>query len=279
MYCKGIKNESENPMSSNIVSIQNEIKKFEDIIRRNPNSPLLVRLAWLYLEIGDVEKAISLCSKAIEKYPNYSTAHLVMAKCYLELKFFSKALEELNNVIEILPDSKFVIDLISKISPKQKREEPTKKKTRQKIEEGLPELEISTATEQKKAKHEQLSSFYDEEFELPTIEHEEKIAVDEDKSFVQTQASYLDELIKRLEAGKTERNKVEAKEPKEEVKFEEELSYDNISIVTPALAEILVKQGAYEEAIKVYKKLIEQRPFEKEKFEQEIKKLEEKITK
>ncbi len=266
-------------MSSNIVSIQNEIKKFEDIIRRNPNSPLLVRLAWLYLEIGDVEKAISLCSKAIEKYPNYSTAHLVMAKCYLELKFFSKALEELNNVIEILPDSKFVIDLISKISPKQKREEPTKKKTRQKIEEGLPELEISTATEQKKAKHEQLSSFYDEEFELPTIEHEEKIAVDEDKSFVQTQASYLDELIKRLEAGKTERNKVEAKEPKEEVKFEEELSYDNISIVTPALAEILVKQGAYEEAIKVYKKLIEQRPFEKEKFEQEIKKLEEKITK
>ncbi len=266
-------------MSLNIASIHNEIKKFEDTIRRNPNSPLLVRLAWLYLEIGDVEKAISLCSKAIEKYPDYSTAHLVIARCYLELKFFSKALEELNNVVEILPDSKFVIDLISKISPKQKREESPKKKTRQKIEEGLPELEMLTVTEQKKTKHEPLSSFYDEEFELPTIEHKEKTAAEENQGFAQTQASYLDELIKRLEAGKTERSKVEVKEPNEEVKLEEGLSYDKISIVTPALAEILVRQGAYEEAIKIYKKLIEQRPFEKEKFEQEIKKLEERITK
>lgn len=267
-------------MPSNVSAIHNEIKKFEEIIRRNPNSPLLVRLAQLYLEIGDVEKAISLCSKAVEKYPDYSTAHLVMAKCYLELKFYSKALEELNYVMEILPDSKFIIDLISKISPKQKREEPQKKKIKQKAEESLPEIEILTLTEQKEIKPEPLPSFLDEEFELPTIEHKEKSTVEEEQSSAQTQASYLDELIKKLEAGKTERNKVEVKEPKEEVKLEEEeLSYDNINIVTPALAEILVKQGAYEEAIKVYKKLIEQRPFEKEKYEQEIKKLEERIIK
>ncbi len=267
-------------MLSNVSSIYNEIKKFEDIVRRNPNSPILVRLAQLYLEIGNVEKAISLCNKAIERYPDYSTAHLVMAKCYLELKLYSKALEELNYVMEILPDSKFVIDLISKISLKQKREEPQKKKKAKQIEENLPEIEISTATELKEVKPKPSASFHDEELELPTIEPKEETMTEEEQVLTKTQASYLDELIKRLEAGKTERNKVEAKEPKEEVRLEEEeLSYDNINIVTPALAEILVKQGAYEEAIKVYKKLIEQRPFEKEKYEHEIKKLVEKTAK
>jgi ABC-type Zn2+ transport system substrate-binding protein/surface adhesin len=47
--------------------------------------------------------------------------------------------------------------------------------------------------------------------------------------------------------------------------------------VTPVLAQILAGQGAYEEAIKIYKKLIEQRPQEKEKYEEEIRKLEEKM--
>jgi len=57
------------------------------------------------------------------------------------------------------------------------------------------------------------------------------------------------------------------------------LTYEDMSIVTPALAEILTKQGAYEEAIKVYRKLIEQRPSEKEKYEREIKKIEERLGK
>lgn len=260
-----------------MISIYGEIKKFEEIIRRNPNSPFLVRLAWLYLEIGDVEKAISLCSKAIEKYPDYSTAHLVMAECYIKLGFYSKALEELNYVIRILPDSKFVIDLISKISLKQKREELPKKKIRQKIEEDLPELGMPTISKQEEIKPKSISSFYDEEFELPKIEHEEKTVVEKDQSVDETQLSYLEKLIKRLEAARIGQSKIEIKESKEEVK-EEELSYDAINIATPALAEILANQGNYEEAIKIYKKLIEQRPFEKEKYEQEIKKLEEKIT-
>ncbi len=249
-------------MTSNLM--QNEIKKYEKLIERNPDSPLLVRLAWLYLESGNVEKAMALCNKAIKKYPDYSTAHLVMAKCYIEMGAYSKALEELNRVIEILPDSKFVIDLISKIALKQKREEP---QIKEKIKEEIkpPTIKIT-------------KDIYDEVFKLPNLDELEKTATTE-KSAVTTQASYLDELIKRIEIGKTEKKdkKITAELISEAP--EEELTYENIELVTPALAEILEKQGAFEEAIKVYRKLIEQRPYEKEKYEQRIKELEEQINK
>ncbi|MCS7230184.1 MAG: tetratricopeptide repeat protein [Candidatus Kryptonium sp.] len=275
----------------NLDKIQKEIRKYEEFIEKNPDSPLLVRLASLYLEIGNVEKAITLCNRAIQKYPDYSTAHLIMARCYIEIKAYSKALAELNRVVEILPDSKFVIDMISKISLKQGKEESIKKigklktvKEDIKIKEvELPEVDLPEVGKTHKEIYfidQKLTDELGEEiFEMPKVETEVGKAKDENIR-AETQASYLDELIKRLEEAKGKQNiKTEtAKEPAIDFK-EENLSYEDISIVTPALAEILTKQGAYDEAIKVYRKLIEQRPSEKEKYESEIRKLEEKLGK
>ncbi|MFN3135340.1 MAG: tetratricopeptide repeat protein [Candidatus Kryptonium sp.] len=274
-----------------ISKVKSEMRKYEELVERNPDSPLLVRLASLYLEAGDVEKAITLCNKAIQRYPDYSTAHLLMAKCYIELKSYSKALVELNRVVEILPDSKFVIDLISQISLKQKREETVKGLIKSKISEEevkidkgkLPDVEIpeiqTTEPETSSVAEKISDEMFDEVFEMPDVEfgkqRSHEVGVE-----TETQASYLDELIKRIKMGMSARSTEGRfiKEPVAEFK-EEDLSYEDISIVTPALAEILVKQGAYDEAIKVYKKLIEQRPFEREKYEMEIKKLEEKLGK
>ncbi len=278
-------------MPTRVSKIQSEIRKYEEFIKKNPDSPMLVRLASLYLEVGDVEKAITLCNKAIQKYPDYSTAHLLMAKCSIEIKAYSKALVELNRVVEILPDSKSVIDLISQISLKQKREETIKGLTKPKVSEReiqvgkdkLPEFEIpevrAVASEAYSVGKKVSDEMFDEVFEMPDIDFGKQKS-QEVKVEVETQASYLDELIKRIEKGISTRNAEGkfVKEPVAEFK-EEDLSYEDISIVTPALAEILVKQGAYDEAIKVYKKLIEQRPFEREKYEMEIKRLEEKLGK
>ncbi len=270
--------------NSALEKIYDEIKKYEEFVSKNPDSPLLVRLASLYLEVGNVERAITLCNRAVQKYPDYSTAHLLMARCYIELKAYSKALAELNKVIEILPDSQFVIDLIAKISLRQKKGEQvgkviTKRETLVGFESELPELEIP---EEFKVERKE---FEVEEKEIEEVEEVFEVpVVDEVKPqggiTVETQATYLDELIKRIEEGKS-KQKTEEKSVGENVKEikEEEFSYEDISIVTPRLAEILVSQGAYEEAIKVYRKLIEQRPYEKEKYEEEIRKLEEKIGK
>ncbi len=261
-----------------IEKIRAEIRRIEKFIDLNPESPLLVRLASLYLEVGDVDKAISLCSKAVQIYPGYSTAHLVMARCYIELGAYSKALAELNRVAEILPDSKFVVDLISKISVKRKKEPATIKGTSEKVqgEISLPEIsevDLEISGEISKSSKVRIDDFSEDVFEVPSL--------DEKKDKVETQASYLEELIKRIEVGKSKnkneiKEEVEAKQG-ERIGVDKELSYDDINIVTPALAQILTSQGAYDEAIKIYKKLIEQRPQEKEKYEEEIRKLEEKI--
>lgn len=267
---------------------EEKIKRFEKLIRQNPNSPLLVRLASIYLEIGDVEKAMTLCNRAIRKYPNYSTAHLLMAKCLIHIKSYSKAIDELNRVLEILPDSRFVVDLISKISS-IRRKEKTEKKTsksetiKEKIsitEDKLPNFEVPEIVKGKLSiigDREIKGNIVDWNFEIPKIEMKQK----KEELKVETQTSYLDELIKRIEEGKSKQQNAKSKMNSEvSVNLKEEnLTYEDISIVTPALAEILVKQGAYEEAIKVYRKLIEQRPSDKEKYEQEIKKIEEKLQK
>jgi tetratricopeptide (TPR) repeat protein len=255
-----------------IEKVRAEIKKIEKFIDLNPESPLLVRLASLYLEAGDVDKAISLCSKAVQIYPDYSTAHLVMARCYIELGAYSKALAELNRVAEILPDSKFVVDLISKISLKRSKQPKATKVTSEKVQEeiNLPdisEVDLMISNEIEGTSDTKVGDFEEDVFEVPSL--------DEKKEKVETQASYLEELIKQIEAGKSKvRNEVQQEES---VEVEKELSYDDINIVTPVLAQILAGQGAYEEAIKIYKKLIEQRPQEKEKYEEEIRKLEEKM--
>jgi len=207
----------------------------------------------------------------------------------MEIKAYSKALAELNRVVEILPDSKFVVDLISKISLKQRREETFKKlekseaiEKREDGEVGLPEFEIpeiASLGKESFAVDEKLrSDIVEEIFEMPEVGTDEQ-GMREAKT-VETQASYLDELIKRIEEGKGKQN-VKSETVKEpSINFsEEDLTYEDMSIVTPALAEILTKQGAYEEAIKVYRKLIEQRPSEKEKYEREIKKIEERLGK
>ncbi len=266
-----------------IGKIYDEIKKYEELISKNPDSPLLVRLASLYLEVGNVERAITLCNKAVQKYPDYSTAHLLMARCYIEMKAYSKALAELNRVVEILPDSQFVIDLITKISTGQRKEEQVRKVTRRGspvgLEAELPEIEVpgEIKVEEKELKsYEKAIDEVEEVFDIQFFDEDKP----QEKVSVETQATYLDELIKRLEEGKSKQRtggKVE-REDLSEIK-EEEFSYEDISVVTPKLAEILANQGAYEEAIKIYKKLIEQRPYEKEKYENEIKKLEERIGK
>jgi tetratricopeptide (TPR) repeat protein len=165
-----------------------------------------------------------------------------------------------------------VVDLISKISLKRSKQPKTTKVTSEKVQEeiNLPdisEVDLMISNEIEGTSDTKVGDFEEDVFEVPSL--------DEKEEKVETQASYLEELIKQIEAGKSKvRNEVQQEES---VEVEKELSYDDINIVTPVLAQILAGQGAYEEAIKIYKKLIEQRPQEKEKYEEEIRKLEEKM--
>ena len=92
-----------------------EIEQLESKLSRRPHSPLFSRLACEYLSANRVEEARELCKTGIDKYPSYSTAHLLLAKCYEAENNHASALESIQIAESLNPKSQIIIDFHSKI--------------------------------------------------------------------------------------------------------------------------------------------------------------------
>jgi tetratricopeptide (TPR) repeat protein len=193
-----------------------------------------------------------------------------MAKCYIELKMFDKALNELDKVAEKLPELSLINKMRGELIEKEHRRH---KFTETPVELKLPDFEILEEGSRIGSESGGSADRFLDEFEIPSYPEGTTYAKREE-----TQLSYLEELIKKLEAEGLKRRPPAEVEKDDRTVDLEDVRYEDMNIVTPMLAQILASQGAYEEAIKIYKKLIEQRPYEREKFEAEIRKLEKKIS-
>jgi tetratricopeptide (TPR) repeat protein len=59
-----------------------KVAKLEKAYSQNPDAPLFARLADLYLHRGMVYRALSLCEEGCERFPDYTTGHMILSKCY-----------------------------------------------------------------------------------------------------------------------------------------------------------------------------------------------------
>lgn len=78
-----------------------EIQRFEDQYRRNPDSLVFARLADACRKAGDPERALTLLRDGIQKHPDYPTAHLVRARSLVDLGRPAEAEESLRRVLEL----------------------------------------------------------------------------------------------------------------------------------------------------------------------------------
>ncbi|MFP4015034.1 MAG: tetratricopeptide repeat protein, partial [Chitinispirillaceae bacterium] len=79
-------------------SAEISVPYLEKRIKRNPNSRAFSRLADAYRRRGDLRQAIDLCIEGLAKHPDYTTARLILGRCYLEQKNYSAASGELKKV-------------------------------------------------------------------------------------------------------------------------------------------------------------------------------------
>ena len=166
------------------------IQSLEKRVRANPFSPSAVRLARLYLDEGRLEEARVLCEEGVARYPDYATAHLVLAQSYLGLQRMNDARREFLEALALQPQSELALALLREMLPA-----------------ATTDLIAGRATPE---------------------------------DWVQASS----------------------KPPADE-------------IITPTLAEIYADQGAYQEAIRTYKLLVDRKPEKREHFEQRIRQLEE----
>ncbi|MEC8646124.1 MAG: tetratricopeptide repeat protein [Candidatus Latescibacterota bacterium] len=77
--------------------------KLEKVYRRNPDSPLFARLADLYLKRGKTEHALEICLQGCQKFPEYATGFMVLARCYEAGGAVEKARDALDQALRIDP--------------------------------------------------------------------------------------------------------------------------------------------------------------------------------
>lgn len=73
-------------------------QQIEEKFSKRPHTPLFARLADQYRKVGRIQEARELLLTGLQRYPSYTTAQIVLAKCYADEKRFSDALEILQRI-------------------------------------------------------------------------------------------------------------------------------------------------------------------------------------
>jgi tetratricopeptide (TPR) repeat protein len=77
--------------------LQNLIERF----KRAQDSRLFAPLADAYRKNGNVDTAIEILERGIERYPDYSSAHVILGKCYYDKGATERARAEFQRVIDL----------------------------------------------------------------------------------------------------------------------------------------------------------------------------------
>lgn len=219
------------------------IFQLENRLKQFPSSALAVRLASLYVARFRIDEVFQLCVESIKRHPKYSTSYLILGRGYAALRQYEAAVICGAKALSLQPDSLLTQNLISNWQKIILTNEEIKR---------LDTIEILSA---------------------PTIGELQKLLNDET---VQLEPIRTDGLAIATSSIQ-EKIETSAVETAQVVSTNNEPDNPLPKIVSVTLADIYTKQGEYEEAIKMYRALMEQRPKQKDSFEKRILILEEKL--
>lgn len=99
-----------------------EIGRFEAQYRENPDSLVFARLADACRKNGDPERALSILADGIRRHPDYPSAHIVRARCLVDLDRLADAEASLRRVIELDGQSLVAIQGLANLA--ERRDDP-----------------------------------------------------------------------------------------------------------------------------------------------------------
>lgn len=92
-----------------------EIAKLSDKISKDPSSKLFVPLAEEYRKMGMLDEAIQVLSDGLKANPNYMSARVSLGKILLEKGNINEAREEMEKVVQTIPDNLFAHKKLAEI--------------------------------------------------------------------------------------------------------------------------------------------------------------------
>jgi tetratricopeptide (TPR) repeat protein len=82
-------------------SDEERIKRYEEILAKEPGAIIFAVLGSLYARKYEFDKAIEVLSKGVENYPNYFSARILLGKCYLAKDDVDGAVREFSGILEL----------------------------------------------------------------------------------------------------------------------------------------------------------------------------------
>lgn len=78
-----------------------EIRRFEEQYRRQPESLVFARLADAYRKAGQPEKALAILEEGLLRHPDYPSGHIVRARALRDMGKMDETLESFRQVLEL----------------------------------------------------------------------------------------------------------------------------------------------------------------------------------
>lgn len=235
------------------------ITKFEDKIRTNPFTPEFVKLANYYLVNGNVNEAIDLLNAGLKFYPNYTTAKLLLGKCYLANRYFIDAKKIFEQMLIDFPEMSIAQKYLEMANDLTKNEV-----SRRHENDMIPKLEFKAPE----------FNDFDYNYNLfPNYEIDE-LDVKMDLGALEEVPDFND--FKKIYESPHFFNKEQSKPSFEKKRLKNKFE---VKIITETLADIFAKQGNYFDAIEAYSHLLKIKPEKREILESKISEVEIQINK
>jgi tetratricopeptide (TPR) repeat protein len=88
------------------------IERFE----KAPESRLFAPLADCYRKRGDIERAVEILEKGLERFPLYASARVILGKCFYDTGATERAKAEFTRVLEVDPENLVALKFMGDIS-------------------------------------------------------------------------------------------------------------------------------------------------------------------
>jgi len=84
-------------------ALASAIRRQQERLARDPTSLAFAQLADLYRKGGRHREAVAVCREGLSRYPHYTTARLILAKCLMAEGEIEPALDELGRILAADP--------------------------------------------------------------------------------------------------------------------------------------------------------------------------------
>jgi len=235
-----------NEMEIESASFWAEIKKYEDVLAKDPRSYCFAPLAELYRKLGLLDDAVQVAKRGIEAHPEYVGGYMALGRTLFEMGLKDESKVALERVVKVTPDNFLAQKLLSQIYIEQGDDVSAEKALQVLVllnpddVEGKLMLEaLGRAAAKRK-------------------EAEQKIIAEEGFSFENADSFSTCHFV---EDSSENSDFDEVQSPKNSVDLQMVTAPSGKDpLATVTVAELYVKQGVLERAIEVYKELLEADP-------------------